>query len=103
MRIRPATIADIDRCIRLDAGSKTEHVWQLDENIGAERIDISLRRIRLPRAMELPYPRSVADLQEDWQRKECFVVADEFTTLLGYLDLTVARWQWAGSIEHLDA
>jgi ribosomal protein S18 acetylase RimI-like enzyme len=101
MRIRPATIADIDRCIRLDSGAKTEYVWQIDQNAGVDRVTLDMRRIRLPRVMELPYPRSVVDLQEDWQLKQCFVVADEFTTLLGYLDLTVTRWQWVGTIEHL--
>jgi len=101
MRIRPATIADIDRCIRLDSGSKTEYVWQIDHAANVDRVQINLQRMHLPRSTELPYPRNVADLQADWERKECFLVADEFTTLLGYLDLTVTRWQWAGTIEHL--
>lgn len=101
MRIRPATITDLDRCVKLNAGSSTDSVWQIEQTMGLDHMALDMRRVRLPRAMELPYPRSLSDLREDWQRKECFLVADEFASLLGFLDLTVLHWQWSGTIEHL--
>ncbi len=101
MRIRPATIADIERCERLDGSYTTSYVWHMDQTVTPDSIALAFRRMRLPRSMEIAYPRSVQDLYENWQRDECFLVADELTTILGYLDLTVSRWQWAGFVEHL--
>ena len=101
MRIRPATIADIDRCARLDGSYTTSSVWHMEEDNAANLVSASFRRLRLPRRLEIPYPRSVDDLQAHWKRSECFLIADEFITILGYLDLTVNHWQWAGFVEHL--
>lgn len=101
MHIHPATITDLDRCMQLDAGSRTDSVWQIDQANGVDRIALEVRRLHLPRTMDLAYPRSMGDLREDWDRKECFLVANEFTAMLGFIDLTVTRWQWSGNIEHL--
>lgn len=101
MRIRPATIADIERCERLDGSYITNYVWQIDETVSGETIDVHLQRMRLPRQVEVAYPRVPQNLYEDWQRNECFLIAGELAAILGYLDITVSRWQWAGHIEHL--
>lgn len=101
MRIRPANIADIDRCELLDGAYVTNYVWQMDEVVAGDVISMQLKRMRLPRQAEISYPREPKHLYEDWQRSECFLVASELATILGYLDITVSRWQWAGHIEHL--
>ncbi|MCD6421849.1 GNAT family N-acetyltransferase [bacterium] len=101
MNIRPATIADLARCERLDGSYSTQYVWQLDEDSEQENLTITLRRLRLPRRMTVPYPRETEDLFRDWQRSECFLVADEEGTILGFLDMVVHRWRWQGWIEHL--
>lgn len=101
MRIRPATIADIERCERLDGSFSTGYVWQIDEAASGNTIDIRLQRMRLPRQVEIAYPGVPQNLYQDWQRNECFLVAGELATILGYLDITVSHWQWAGQIQHL--
>ena len=101
MIYRPATIADIHQCERLDGSYVTDCVWQMEEAATADSIGVSFRRTRTPRRMDVPYPRGTQDLYEDWQRNECFLVADELGSIYGYLDMTVRHWRWHGWLEHL--
>ena len=100
MRVRPATWADIDRCEELDGSYATNYVWQMDESLSPSGMNMAFQRVRIPRPLEVVYPRP-RDLYADWQRNECFLVAEQSTALYGYLDMTVCRWQWRGYIEHL--
>lgn len=99
--IRRATIADIEQCAKLEGSYLTDHVWQMEETVTAEGISVVFRRVRIPRYMEVAYPRRTDDLKRDLLRNECFLVADEPGLILGYLDMTVQRWQARGWIEHL--
>jgi ribosomal protein S18 acetylase RimI-like enzyme len=101
MNIRPATIADMDRCKALDASYETDYVWQMSEKTSAETIGVTFQRARIPRRSLVRYPREVETIYEDWQREECFLVADEMIKIFGYLDMVVSHWRWQGWIEHL--
>lgn len=101
MIIRPGSVADVDRCLRLDGSYSTQYVWQMEESVGADQIAIAFRRTRIPRHIEVAYPRSVEDLEARVKRGEFFWVASELATIFGYLHLSVCEWQWQGWIEHL--
>lgn len=101
VNIRAATIADIPQCERLDGSYVTACVWHMDEANTADSIDVSFRRVRIPRRIQVAYPRTTEALCEDWKRGECFLVAEELGRVFGYLDMTVRHWQWRGCIEHL--
>jgi GNAT superfamily N-acetyltransferase len=101
MIVRPATFADLDRCEKLDGSSSTGHIWHIEETVNSDAIAVTFRRTRIPRYMELPYPRSVGPLFEHWKRRECFLVAQDAGSVAGFLDMTVNREQWQGWIEHL--
>ena len=101
MNIRPATIADMDRLEQMDASYATEYVWQMDERIAAEELSLRFQRMHLPRQTEVTYPLDAGALYSDWQRSDCFLVAQEFITPLGYIDMVVNRFRWQGWIEHL--
>lgn len=101
MNIRHATIADMDRCAALESSYATDYVWQMDESITADSVSVVFRRTRIPRRMEVTYPRGTQDLSKDLLRNECFFVADEPGVVFAYLDLTVRRWQRQGWLEHL--
>ncbi|HUV93344.1 MAG TPA: GNAT family N-acetyltransferase [Anaerolineae bacterium] len=101
MNVRLATIADIEQCQRLDGSYVTDCVWRMDEASTPDSIGVSFRCVRLPRRVPVPYPRSTEVLYEDWQRGECFLVAEELGLVLGYLDMTTRYRQWQGWIEHL--
>lgn len=101
MHVRPATVADIERCQRLDSSYSTGYIWHMDEAIRADQIEVSFRRIRIPRAMEMQDPRLKEDLFQVWQQSRCFLVAEELGVVLGYLSMSVLRQTWQGSIDHL--
>ncbi len=101
MNIRPATVADVERCERLDSSYATDYVWQVDAATSRDSIGVTIQRVRLPRRIEIAYPRSTQVLYDDLERNECFLVAEDLGMPVGYLDMTVRRWQWQGWIEHL--
>ena len=101
MHIRPVNVADIDRCEHLDSSYTTEYVWRMSESVTENSMGVTFRRVRIPRPMEVAYPRGTEDLQEDLQRNECLLVAIDFGRTMGYLDVVVQRWRWQGWIEHL--
>ncbi|NLX42328.1 MAG: GNAT family N-acetyltransferase, partial [Chloroflexi bacterium] len=101
MEIRAATIADIERCKRLDGGYSTGHIWHMDESVRLDEVLVQLRRVRLPRAIETRDPRCDQDLFEVWQNSRCFLVADEMGVVVGYMSMLVRRDNWQGEIDHL--
>lgn len=101
IRVRSATIADIDPCERLDTSFSTQYVWRIEEVIRPEEILVTFRRTRLPRAMDLQDPRLREDLFQVWQQSRCFLVAEGEGTVVGYLSMVVDRRTWQGRIEHL--
>jgi len=101
MLIRSATIADIERCERLDSTYSTDHIWQMEERITSDSIHVSFRRVRIPRSVQIRDPRAREDLFEVWQHSRCFLVAEEAGQVVGFLNLVVERRTWQGWIEHL--
>ncbi len=101
MNVRPATIADMDRLEQMDASYGTEYVWQMEERAAPGQLCLEFQRVHLPRRTEVTYALDAGSLYADWQRSDCFLVAQEFITPLGYLDMVVNRFRWQGWIEHL--
>ncbi len=101
MRIRPATMADIEQCERLDASYTTSTVWQMEEDEAADRVTVSFRRARLPRSMVVRYPGDPAELYPDLQREQCFLVAEELGRVYGYIDLVMTGLEGEGWIQHM--
>lgn len=101
MRIRPANLADVERCQALDASYTTSYVWQMEEQREAARVAASFQRMRLPRPARVRYPRDFESLLGDLRRHECFLVADDQFEIVAYLDMTVCRWRWWAEIQHL--
>ena len=57
MLIRPATLADLNTCLALEADSQTDHVWQMDQRRENEGLAVRFQTVRLPRVMRVAYPR----------------------------------------------
>ena len=101
MHIRPANLSDMERCQHLDASYVTDCVWRMEEHSTGELVSVSFHRVRMPRQMLVPYPRRLDALREDWQRHECFLVADDVGQIVGFLDMLAHRWRWRAQIEHV--
>lgn len=101
MEIRLARAADLDECFALDSSYETEFVWQVQTHIEGDRVESSFQRTRLPRPVTVHTPPDARMLRLDWDRQECFLVAEHAAQILGYVDMTVRESQQAGWISNI--
>ncbi len=85
IEIRPAVSPDIHELINLDHSCKTNYVWQMDRNINEGQFVITFREIRLPRPIQVPYPRLAECLEDEWQLASGMLVAVHEEKQAGYL------------------
>ena len=90
LRVRPATDPDLPLVLALDHGYSTDHVWQMSAHEAGGETTITFRTVRLPRSVRAPFPRDTGRLKEAWERRVCFLVAEEDNLLKGYLNLTLS-------------
>ncbi len=101
MMVKSADLADLNRCLLLDPSFETEYVWQMYIEEEERGTTISFRTVKLPRPMKVNYPRPTDHLVEDWQKGECFLVAEVEGEIAGYLDMTIQAWNQSGWINNL--
>ena len=87
IEIRPAVSADINELIALDHSCRTNYVWQMDRSIEDGQFLISFREIRLPRPVQVMYPRQVELLENEWQQAPGLMVAIHNGNHVGYIRL----------------
>jgi len=83
LEIRSAVAADLPRMMGMDHSVSSDYVWQLDLRRETGQVSASLREVRLPRPVTVPYPRNPFALADEWQRKAAVLVAVD-ANLLGY-------------------
>ncbi|MCC6300769.1 MAG: GNAT family N-acetyltransferase [Anaerolineales bacterium] len=83
--IRPAVATDIPRLMALDHKSLSDYVWQLDLKRETGQASANFREVRLPRAVEVTYPRNPFSLADDWTRRDLTLIAADKKTVVGYL------------------
>jgi GNAT superfamily N-acetyltransferase len=88
--IRLAISSDIPIVMGFDHGFSTDHVWQMGYRGEGDSIEIRFQQVRLPRPMRVAYPREVAHLADEWNRKLCLLVAEHENGLQGYAILSEA-------------
>jgi GNAT superfamily N-acetyltransferase len=87
--IRLASPSDIPRLIVLDHSCQSDYVWQLELRREAGQSTASFREVRLPRSIDVKYPRDPSTLSEEWQRRDVALTALEDGNPIGYLCATV--------------
>ena len=87
IEIRPAVSTDIAVLEGFDHSIETTHVWQINNQIAKERVNYDLREVRLPRVLQLDYPRRAESIKDTWTRHSLFLVARYEGDLVGYLIL----------------
>jgi len=93
--IRPASVSDIPRLIVLDHSCQSDYVWQLELRREVGQVTASFREVRLPRSIEVKYPRNPSTLSDEWMRRDVALVALEDGNPIGYLCATV---EYASSV-----
>ena len=87
--IRLATPTDLPRLIVFDHSCQSDYVWQLELRREATQVVAGFREVRLPRSIEVKYPRNPASLADEWSRRDVMLVALEERNPIGYLCGTV--------------
>jgi len=87
--IRPTSVSDIPRLIVLDHSCQSNYVWQLELRREAGQIVAGFREVRLPRSIEVKYPRNPATLSDEWMRRDVSLTAVDQGNPIGYICVTV--------------
>jgi GNAT superfamily N-acetyltransferase len=98
IQVRPALSADLAALTALDHSYSTDYVWQMDTREEAGAIAITFRNVRLPRPMRASVPHEASRLLEAWNKRVCFLVAEEAGHIQGYLNLTLSHIPGTGWI-----
>jgi GNAT superfamily N-acetyltransferase len=83
--IRSANASDILRLMALDHSSVSDYVWQLELRREPGQINASFREVRLPRSIEVKYPRNPSSLADEWAHRDVVMVALEEGIPIGYM------------------
>jgi ribosomal protein S18 acetylase RimI-like enzyme len=75
IEIRPTVATDLPRLMGMDHTCSTEYVWQVDLRREPGQFFVSLREVRLPRAVQVSYPRNPFALADEWQYKTLMLTA----------------------------
>jgi ribosomal protein S18 acetylase RimI-like enzyme len=87
LHIRQAISSDIKALVNMDHGYSTDHVWQLAMQRGTDEVSASFREVRLPRPMQVSYPREPERLIDDWTERAVVLMAAIGESPAGYLSL----------------
>ncbi len=86
--------ADLQACLALERDYATDHVWQMnieDSTDALGGIGVRFRVVRLPRMVQVAYPRTREELARAWQQRECFLVAEAEGVILGYVNMRLVE------------
>jgi GNAT superfamily N-acetyltransferase len=83
--IRPANANDIPRLMALDHSCLSDYVWQLELRREPGQVAANFREVRLPRSIQVKYPRNTSALADEWVRRDAVLVALHEGTPVGYL------------------
>lgn len=87
MQVRPAKSEDLEPCGALDHSYTTDHVWQMETSEENGARTIVFRLVRLPREIQVDYPRQGDELLVGWRQRDAFLVAEEKSSICGYATL----------------
>jgi GNAT superfamily N-acetyltransferase len=68
----------------LDHTSTSDYVWQLELRRETAQITAAFREVRLPRTVDVRYPRDPSTLGNEWTRRDLVVAALKDEILIGY-------------------
>ena len=83
--IRPASASDVPRLMALDHSCSSDYVWQLELRREPGQVAASFREVRLPRSIEVKYPRNPSTLADEWMHRDIVLAATEEGLPVGYM------------------
>ncbi len=94
VHVRPATEEDQERLLDLDHSFLTDYVWQMElgrgvtSTPGGPRMGAQFKETRLPRPMQVNYPRSRDRLKAEWKQRAALLLAENDSRIIGYASLS---------------
>jgi GNAT superfamily N-acetyltransferase len=89
--IRPAVTSDLPHLMDLDHSCLSDYVWQLELRREAGQVTASFREVRLPRSIEVRYPRNPRALADEWTSRALLLVALHESKPIGYIGVIDER------------
>jgi GNAT superfamily N-acetyltransferase len=68
----------------IDHSSTSDYVWQLDLRKENGQVFAGFREVRLPRPVQVAYPRDHRSLADEWTKRSAILVALAGNALVGY-------------------
>lgn len=87
IEIRPVVAADVPALVALDHTCETDYVWQMERTFDEAQMTINFRQVRLPRPVQLEYPRPPQMLQQERFNRLVLLVAVMGGRPVGYVRL----------------
>lgn len=87
IEIRPVSNTDVPALLALNHNYSSNNVWQMEFKMDSAEISINFRQVRLPRTVEVEYPRSPKSLVEEWSKHSGLLVALLEGKAVGYARL----------------
>jgi len=87
IEVRAGQSSDLKILSAIDHTYTTDHVWQMDMDYQSNNIDIKFKEVRLPRPVEINYPRTPEDLMDIKKAESEILVASMGDEPIGYIRL----------------
>ncbi len=85
IKFRSALSTDMIRLVGINHSCSSDYVWQLDLDKNLDEINVILREVRLPRSIQVQYPRAYHSLTDEWKKSANTLVALSKETPIGYI------------------
>lgn len=83
--VRSAIATDIPHLTVIDHSCMSDYVWQLELRREAGQAAANFREVRLPRSIDVAYPRNPAMLADEWTGRDAVLVALHENIPIGYI------------------
>jgi len=93
--------SELTECLTLERSYLTDHVWQMDVRDEHGEVSVRFRSARLPRLVEVEYPRDAVALMHLWRKCDCFLVALAEELILGYVNVRIRPGEQGAWVEDL--
>ncbi|GJQ36234.1 MAG: GNAT family N-acetyltransferase [Anaerolineales bacterium] len=87
IQIRPTVATDLARLMGIEHSVTSEAVWQLEVRRETGQVAATFREVRLPRAIQVPYPHNHFSLADDWIKRSMMFTAVMGANQAGYISL----------------
>lgn len=85
VNIRPAVATDLPGLMNIKHDCKSDYVWQLDLRKENGQVYAGFREVRLPRPINVTYPRDPQSLADEWKQRSATFVAFVGSVVVGYI------------------